>query len=129
VAFPDLPKRAGEIDKDAPKTFTETASGLKYRILRKGEGDAPRATDEVVVDYQGWLDDDKIFDSSYQRGEPASFPLNAVVAGWTEGLQLVKTGGMIELVIPPELAYGNRGRPGIPPNSTLNFLVELLEVK
>ena len=121
----------GEIDKDAKKEFTTTGTGLKYRILRKGdENKKPEATDQVTVHYKGWLDDKSIFDSSYQRGETISFPLNGVIKGWTEGMQLVGQGGMIELEIPAELGYGARGTPGgpIPPNAKLHFLVELFEV-
>jgi|SRR5579863_2743468 len=129
VPFPELPKTAGKIDKDARQTFTETESGLRYRILRKADGAAPKAGDTVTVDYKGWLDDGKDFDSSYDRGEPVKFPLNAVINGWTEGMQLVSTGGMIELEIPFNLAYGEAGRPPqIPPKATLHFVVELLEV-
>lgn len=129
AAFPELPKGAGPIDKDASKKFTATKSGLKYRILRKGGDAAPKATDTVKVNYAGWLDDATIFDSSYDRGDPTSFPLGAVIAGWTEGLQLVGKGGMIELEIPSKLGYGERGRPGIPGNATMHFLVELLEIE
>ena len=130
VAFPKLPKQAGEIDKDAPRTFTETESGLKYRILRKGTGKSPTPADKVVVEYQGWLDDGKTFDTSYDREDPIAFPLNAVIRGWTEGLQLVSEGGMIELEIPSQLAYGARGAPPtIPADATLHFVVELLEVE
>ena len=130
VAYPELPRGAGKIDKDAPKTFTETKSGLQYRILRKGTGQKPKATDTVEVNYHGWLDNGKVFDSSYQRGEPISFPLNRVIAGWTEGMQLVGEGGMIELAIPSKLGYGDRGVPGtIPPGATLHFLVELRDVQ
>ena len=130
VEFPKLPKGAGKIDKDAPKTFTETKSGLKYRVLRKAEGKKPKATETVKVNYHGWLDNEKVFDSSYKRNEPISFPLNRVIAGWTEGMQLVGEGGMIELEIPYKLGYGERGAPpDIPPKATLHFLVELLEVK
>jgi FKBP-type peptidyl-prolyl cis-trans isomerase len=130
VEFPELPKGAGKIDKDAPKTFTDTKSGLKYRILRKGEGKPPKATDSVKVNYQGWLDNGKVFDSSYKRKEPISFPLKGVIKGWTEGMQLVNPGGMIELEIPPDLGYGARGAGAdVPPNATLHFLVELLEVQ
>ena len=129
VEYPELPKGAGKIDKDAPKKFTETKSGLKYRVLRKGEGKPPKATDSVKVNYQGWLDNGKVFDSSYKRKEPISFPLNRVIKGWTEGMQLVSKGGMIELEIPSDLGYGARGAPpDIPSNATLHFLVELLEV-
>ena len=128
--FPELPKGAGQIDKDAAKNFTETKSGLKYRILRGGKGAAPKATNTVRVHYHGWLDNGKVFDSSYQRNEDISFGLNQVIKGWTEGMQLVSAGGMIELQIPSALGYGDRGAPpDIPPKATLHFLVELLEVK
>jgi FKBP-type peptidyl-prolyl cis-trans isomerase len=130
VPFPELPKGAGKIDKDAAKKFTETKSGLKYRILRKGEGAKPKASSTVKVHYHGWLDGGKVFDSSYKRGESISFPLSGVIKGWTEGMQLVESGGMIELTIPSDLGYGDRGSPPvIPPKATLHFLVELLEVK
>lgn len=130
VALPELPKGAGKVDKEAPKTFTETKSGLKYRVLRKTDGKKPKSTQTVKVNYHGWLDNKKVFDSSYKREEPISFPLNRVIPGWTEGMQLVGEGGMIELEIPSDLGYGNRGAPpDIPPKATLHFLVELLEVK
>ena len=130
VAFPELPKGAGKIDKDAPKTFTATESGLKYRILRKGDGKPPKATETVEVNYHGWLDNGKVFDSSYKRKESISFPLNRVIKGWTEGMQLVGPGGMIELEIPSELGYGDRGAPpDIGPKATLHFLVELIDIK
>lgn len=130
VALPELPKGAGKVDKDAAKRFTATDSGLKYRILRKGEGAKPTATDTVKVNYHGWLDNGKVFDSSYKRGKPISFPLNGVIKGWTEGMQLVGNGGMIELEIPSNLAYGDRGAgDAVPPRATLHFLVELLEVE
>jgi len=109
VPFPELPKGAGAIDADAPKTFQKTASGLQYRILRKGAGVAPKASNTVKVHYHGWLDDGKVFDSSFKREDPTEFPLNAVIPGWTEGMQLVGKGGMIELVIPSNLGYGKRG--------------------
>jgi FKBP-type peptidyl-prolyl cis-trans isomerase len=130
VALPKLPAGAGKVDKDAPKTFSKTTSGLKYRVLRKGTGEAPKATDSVNVHYHGWLDSGKVFDSSYERKEPISFPLNRVIKGWTEGMQLVGEGGMIELEIPPELAYGDRGAgDAVPPKATLHFLVELRKVE
>lgn len=131
VPHPKLPAGAGKIDADAPKTFTKTASGLQYRVLRKGSGANPKASDTVKVNYHGWLDNGKTFDSSYERNEPISFPLNRVIRGWTEGMQLVGEGGMIELVIPSDLGYGPSGTPGgpIPPNATLHFLVELIAVK
>lgn len=130
VPFPELPKGAGQIDRDAPKEFTETKSGLNYRILRQGTGAAPKATSSVRVHYHGWLDNGKVFDSSYRRNEDISFGLNQVIKGWTEGMQLVGAGGMIELQIPSDLGYGNRGAPpDIPPKATLHFLVELIEVR
>lgn len=116
-----------EVDADAATEFTTTDSGLKYRILRKGSGDKPSAESRVTVDYSGWLDNGQVFDSSYNRNEPTSFRLNEVVRGWTEGLQLVREGGMIELEIPSELGYGPAGNSGIPPNSTLHFKVELID--
>ena len=129
--LPTMPAGAGKADADAPTEFTATESGLKYRVLRKGTGKNPTSRDEVEVNYHGWLDDGKVFDSSYKRGESISFPLNRVIPGWTEGMQLVGEGGMIELLIPSNLGYGARGTPGgpIPPNATLHFLVELIEVK
>jgi FKBP-type peptidyl-prolyl cis-trans isomerase FkpA len=121
--------RPGPADPDAPSEFTQTPSGLRYRILRKGEGDPPKASDTVRVHYVGKLDDGSEFDSSYRTGKPAEFSLSGVVKGWTEGLQLVQPGGMIELQVPPELGYGRDGVPGaIPPGATLNFTVELIEI-
>ncbi|MDA1054093.1 MAG: FKBP-type peptidyl-prolyl cis-trans isomerase [Planctomycetota bacterium] len=130
VAFPRLPKGAGKVDEKAAKTFTTTESGLKYRILREGAGAKPTARQTVEVNYHGWLDNEKVFDSSYKRGESISFPLNRVIAGWTEGMQLVGKGGMIELEIPAKLGYGAQGAgDSVPPNATLHFLVELNNVK
>lgn len=121
--------KPGPVDEDAPEEFTTTESGLKYRIRRASDGDQATARDTVTVHYRGWLDDETEFDSSYGRGEPISFPLNGVIPGWTEGMQLVGEGGMIELEIPAKLGYGADGVPGaIPPNATLHFLVELIEV-
>ena len=126
-----LPKGAAAADADAPKTYSATASGLNYRVLRKGTGPKPTARDTVEVNYHGWLDDGTVFDSSYKRGESISFPLNGVIPGWTEGMQLVGEGGMVELLIPSKLGYGPRGTPGgpIPPDATLHFIVELIDVK
>lgn len=119
----------GPTDPDAPKEFTKSVTGLKYRVLRKADGPMPTASDMVKVHYVGTLDDGTEFDSSYRRGQPASFGLSEVVAGWTEGLQLVNEGGMIELEIPSHLGYGPVGAPGsIPPNATLHFIVELIEI-
>jgi FKBP-type peptidyl-prolyl cis-trans isomerase len=129
-AFPALPAGAGAIDANATPAFTTTASGLKYRILRAGAGTKPTATQSVEVHYHGWLDNGKVFDSSYQRGQTISFGLNQVIRGWTEGMQLVGEGGMIELQIPSDLGYGARGAGGvIPGNATLHFLVELIKVR
>jgi len=131
VPHPQLPAGAGQLDADAPKAFATTNSGLKYRVLRKGTGANPKASNTVKVNYHGWLDNGSVFDSSYKRGEPIEFGLNQVIPGWTEGMQLVGKGGMIELEIPSNLGYGPRGTPGgpIPPNATLHFLVELLDVR
>jgi len=130
VPFPVLPKGAGPIAAGASAAFTATASGLKYRILREGTGVKPLASQTVEVHYHGWLPEGRVFDSSYQRGQTISFGLNQVIRGWTEGMQLVGEGGMIELEIPPDLGYGARGAGGvIPGNATLNFLVELKKVK
>ena len=120
----------GPDDADAPKEFTKTESGLKYKVLRKGAGKMPTAANSVTCHYKGWLDNGKVFDESYARGEPLTFPLKGVIAGWTEGLQLVGEGGKIELEIPSNLGYGKQGAGGvIPPNATLHFTVELLKVK
>ncbi|MEC8304067.1 MAG: FKBP-type peptidyl-prolyl cis-trans isomerase [Planctomycetota bacterium] len=128
--FPKLPKGAGKIAADASKSFTKTDSGLKYRVLRKGTDTKPKATDKIEVHYHGWLDGGRVFDSSYDRGETIAFGLNQVIKGWTEGMQLVGEGGMIELEIPSDLGYGASGAGGvIPPNATLHFLVELKEIK
>ncbi len=107
----------------------KTASGLLYKVLVEGTGKAPKASDKVRVHYEGKLISGKVFDSSYQRNEPTEFPLNGVIPGWTEGLQLAKEGGKLELVIPPELAYGKAGAGSvIPPEATLIFTVELIKV-
>jgi len=107
-----------------------TASGLQYRVLREGSGRRPSAHETVEVHYQGSLITGKIFDSSYDRGKSISFALNRVIAGWTEGLQLMKEGAKYELVIPANLGYGVFGAGGsIPPNATLIFVVELLKIQ
>lgn len=128
------PGESGTQSVNGPPSVTgtqeETASGLNYIVIESGSGDAPGLTDTVVVHYTGWLESDGTkFDSSVDRGEPAEFGLQQVIAGWTEGLQLIQQGGTIRLIIPPDLAYGEAGRPSIPPNSTLIFDVELLEIK
>lgn len=107
-----------------------TASGLQYTVLKEGNGKSPKATDTVVCHYEGFLINGTVFDSSVQRGEPAAFPLNGVIAGWTEGLQLMKEGAKYRFFIPYNLAYGEAGAAGaIPPYATLIFDVELIEVK
>src|SRR5216117_1515493 len=107
-----------------------TASGLQYKVIKEGTGAQPKATDTVTVNYRGTLINGTEFDSSYKRGEPASFPLNGVIKGWTEGLQLMKVGSKYQFFVPPNLAYGDRALgPDIAPNSTLIFDVELLGVK
>ena len=113
--------------KEGVKT---TASGLQYRAIKEGTGAQPKATDTVTVNYRGTLINGTEFDSSYKRGEPASFPLNGVIKGWTEGLQLMKVGSKYQFFVPPNLAYGERTvGPDIAPNSTLIFEVELLDAK
>lgn len=104
-------------------------SGLQYRIIKAGTGQKPLATDKVTVNYEGKLLDGKIFDSSYERKEPATFPLNGVIKGWTEGVQLMNVGSTYEFFIPSDLAYGDRGNQGIPPGSTLIFKVELISIE
>jgi FKBP-type peptidyl-prolyl cis-trans isomerase len=108
-----------------------TASGLKYQVLKQGTGTvSPKPTDTVKVHYHGTLLDGTVFDSSVERGQPISFPLNGVIPGWTEGLQLMKVGDKFKFEIPPNLAYGpNSPSPKIPPNSTLVFEVELLGIQ
>jgi FKBP-type peptidyl-prolyl cis-trans isomerase FkpA len=111
------------------KGATVTPSGLVYRSLRDGKGASPTAADVVKVNYRGTLANGTEFDSSYKRNEPAQFPLGGVIPCWTEGVQRMKVGGKAKLVCPPGIAYGERGAGGvIPPNATLQFEVELLEI-
>ena len=113
-------------NKEGVKT---TASGLEYKVLKEGTGPSPKATDTVKVNYRGTTIDGTEFDSSYKRGEPATFPVNRVIKGWTEALQLMKAGSKYQLVIPADLAYGERGAGSdIGPNATLLFDVELVEI-
>lgn len=142
-AYKKLEDKMQEQSKDNSKSATDffaenkskpgvqtTASGLQYKVLTAGSGTSPAITDKVSVDYEGKLLDGKVFDSSYKRGKPASFPVNAVIKGWTEALQLMKPGATWELYIPANLAYGSNGIPGvIPPNSTLIFKVHLISVE
>jgi FKBP-type peptidyl-prolyl cis-trans isomerase FkpA len=106
----------------------KTASGIAITMLKDGTGANPKASDTVKVHYRGTLENGNEFDSSYKRGQPATFPLNRVIPCWTEGVQKIKVGGKAKLVCPSNLAYGNQNVPGIPPNSTLIFEVELLEI-
>lgn len=108
--------------------LTETDSGLKYKVIKEGAGTSPEMGQEVMVHYAGWLTDGTPFDSSFSRGDPSTFKLGQVIAGWNEALQQMKPGGVMLLVIPPELGYGPSGRPPkIPPNATLVFHVVLLD--
>ena len=108
---------------------TELPSGLQFQILNEGEGDLPKATDKVRCHYHGTLIDGTVFDSSVERGQPADFPVNGVIQGWVEALQLMSTGSKWKLFIPSELAYGQQGAGGaIGPNTALIFDVELLEI-
>lgn len=135
----ELQEKAVAAAKEAGSKFLEenakkegvktTASGLQYVVEKEGTGKSPKATDEVTVHYTGRLLDGTVFDSSVSRGEPATFPLNRVIPGWTEGLQLMKEGGKTVFFIPSDLAYGAQGAGGaIPPHSTLIFEVELIKV-
>ena len=136
----ELNKKNEAIAREAGDKFLEanrqnpdvkvTDSGLQYVVIKEGEGKQPTATSEVTVHYTGKLLDGTVFDSSINRGEPATFPLNRVIPGWTEGLQLMKEGGKYTFFIPSDLAYGPNGIPNvIPPHSTLIFDVELISVK
>jgi FKBP-type peptidyl-prolyl cis-trans isomerase FklB len=133
-------KQAGEKNKAEGAKFLEenkkkpgiktTASGLQYKVEKEGTGALPKATDMVTVNYRGTLMDGTEFDSSYKRGQPATFPVNGVIKGWTEALQLMKVGSKYQLWIPPNLAYGERSvSPELGPNSTLIFEVELMDAK
>ena len=133
-------KQLGEKNKTEGTKFLEenkkkagvktTASGLQYKVEKEGTGAQPKATDMVTVNYRGTLIDGTEFDSSYKRGQPATFPVNGVIKGWTEALQLMKQGAKYQLFIPSNLAYGERAMgPDIGPNSTLIFEVELQDVK
>jgi FKBP-type peptidyl-prolyl cis-trans isomerase len=122
----DLP----QFNLPSDEACSTTDSGLKYVEVREGEGAPPASTDAVEVHYAGWTTEGELFDASYTRGQTASFPLQNVIKGWTEGLQLMKVGSAYTFVIPPHLAYGARGAPpAIGPNATLVFHVELISVK
>ena len=123
-------KNIESINAFLKEDLKKTATGLAYKVIKAGEGDMPKATDTVTVHYTGYLTDGSKFDSSVDRGQPASFPLNGVIKGWTEGLQLMKIGAKYRFKIPPELGYGASGAGGsIPPNATLIFDVELIAIR
>lgn len=133
-------KQAGEAAKKVGDEFlaankkkegvTTTASGLQYKVVKAGTGAQPKATDTIEAHYEGRLISGKVFDSSYKRGTPATFPVNGVIKGWQEVLPLMKTGGKWQVYIPSELAYGASGTPsGIGPNETLIFDIELIAIK
>ncbi len=126
----NLEKGEAFLKENASKPGVHTTpSGLQYKIITEGTGKKPTVTDTVLVNYRGATIDGVEFDSSYKRNAPISFPLNGVIPGWTEGVQLIKEGGKIQLFIPSNLAYGSRGAGGvIPPDATLVFDVELLKV-
>jgi FKBP-type peptidyl-prolyl cis-trans isomerase len=116
-------------NKGKPGVIT-TTSGLQYSVIREGTGPRPAASDTVLVHYEGKLIDGTVFDSSYSRGQPAAFPLNQVIPGWTEGVQLMPVGSKYHFVIPPGLAYGAQGAGGvIPPGAVLEFDIELLAAR
>lgn len=114
--------------KEGVKTLP---SGLQYKVIKEGTGKTPKVTDTVTANYEGRLVDGTVFDSSYKRGEPADFPVNRVIKGWTEALQLMKVGGKVQIYVPSDLAYGASPPPGsaIRPNDPLIFDIELLDVK
>jgi FKBP-type peptidyl-prolyl cis-trans isomerase len=128
---PELLKGKAFLKANASQPGVKTTpSGLEYKIIKEGNGKKPAATDTVQVNYRGTLIDGTEFDSSYKRNAPISFPLNGVIPGWTEGVQLIKEGGKIELYIPSNLAYGSAGAGGvIPPDATLIFDIELLKIQ
>ena len=137
--FGKLAKEAQSANVEAGQKFlaenakrdgvTTTATGLQYEVLAEGSGDSPKETDQVTVHYHGTLIDGTVFDSSVERGQPATFPVNGVIPGWVEALQLMKPGAKYKLFIPSNLAYGERGAGGsIGPNATLIFEVELISI-
>jgi FKBP-type peptidyl-prolyl cis-trans isomerase FkpA len=131
VAVPAFAAANEAIDKAAKeKGAVKTPSGMVYRSLKDGKGKSPSAADTVEVNYRGTLTNGKEFDSSYKRNQSISFPLSRVIPCWTEGVKMMKVGGKAKLVCPPDLAYGSRGAGSdVPPNATLIFEVELLNIK
>ena len=131
AAVANLDKGQKYLDENKKKEGVKTtASGLQYKVVKEGNGPTPKETDTVVTHYTGTTIEGKEFDSSHKRNEPATFPVNRVIKGWTEALTMMKVGSKYQLAIPPNLAYGERGAGGdIGPNETLLFDVELLEIK
>ena len=128
-AEPADPSPTARAENPEPAGVVTTDSGLQYEVLKSGNGATPGPTDTVTTHYHGTFVDGRVFDSSVEKGVPASFPVNGVIKGWTEALQLMKVGDKWKIVCPPDLAYGEQGRSGIPPNSTLVFEIELLDVQ
>lgn len=129
AAIENASKGAAYLAENAKKPGVKvTASGLQYEVIKEGSGPKPKPTDTVKVNYEGKLVDGTVFDSSYKRGEPIEFPLNRVIPGWTEGLQLMSPGAHYKFTIPSKLAYGEEGAGPIPPNAVLVFDVELLDI-
>jgi len=132
AAVAEAEKKSGQVFTDkaaAEKGATKTASGIVIKTVKAGTGASPAAADTVKVHYHGTTPDGKVFDSSVERKEPATFPLDGVIPCWTEALQTMKVGGKSRIVCPPGLAYGDRGTPNIKPGSTLIFDVELLDIQ
>jgi FKBP-type peptidyl-prolyl cis-trans isomerase FkpA len=125
----ELVKAIAALEAEHGKKFTTTASGLMVMVIEEGSGPSPVATDKVKVHYRGTFPNGEEFDSSYKNGQPLTFGLNKVIKGWTEGVSMMQVGGKNMLICPPDLAYGSRGRPGMPANSTLIFQVELLGIE
>jgi len=128
-AEPPDPPRASVAENAERSGIVTTDSGLQYEVLVSGNGATPGPTDTVTTHYHGTFVDGRVFDSSVERGVPASFRVDRVIKGWTEALQMMKVGDKWKIVCPPDLAYGERSRSGIPPNSTLIFEIELLGVQ
>jgi FKBP-type peptidyl-prolyl cis-trans isomerase FklB len=128
----DKNKKEGEaflVENKKKKGVKTLPSGLQYKVIKEGTGKMPKTTDKVSCQYEGTLIDGTVFDSSYKRGEPATFPVNGVIPGWTEALQMMKVGSKWQLFIPSKLGYGERGAgPQIGPNAVLIFTVELISV-
>mgnify|MGYP000874491412 CR=1 FL=1 len=126
----NLAKGKAHLEENKKKEGVKTtASGLQYKVLKEGKGEIPKGNAKVSVHYEGKLLDGTVFDSSYKRGEPVTFPMKAVIKGWTEALELMPVGSTWEVTIPSELAYGDKANPSIPGNSVLKFKIELLNIE